>query len=125
MLHGVDLSGKAFLDIGSDKGGVIISAYMLGCRASAGVEYENDLHIIAMADIQKLGLSSHCASYNCDAVAGGDRCPREGGGGGGCPGAGGVGSRGGVRWASGGRLCMGLTLPLYFDASPTNTYHAM
>jgi 16S rRNA G966 N2-methylase RsmD len=67
MLKGISLEGKAFLDIGSGKGGVIYYAYQLGCKVAVGIEYEKALHDIAEKNIEKLGLKDYCKSINIDA----------------------------------------------------------
>lgn len=67
MLRGIDLHNMSFLDIGSGKGGAVIYAHQLGCTPSVGIEYEQYLHAIALRNITRLGLSSHCTSYNLDA----------------------------------------------------------
>ncbi len=67
MLKDVDLTDKKFLDIGSGKGGVVIYAKQLGCKMSAGVEYEEFLHKIAINNFKILNMSSLCDSINLDA----------------------------------------------------------
>ena len=67
ILHGMDLRNRSLLDIGSGKGGVIIFAQQLGCIKTAGIEYEQSLHDIAVRNINKLKLSQACVSYNMDA----------------------------------------------------------
>lgn len=67
MLSGINLQNKKLLDIGSGKGGVIIYSRQLGCINSAGIEYEKNLHEIAVRNINILKMSSNCTSYNLDA----------------------------------------------------------
>jgi hypothetical protein len=58
MLNGINLQNQSFLDVGSGKGGVIIYSRELGCANSAGIEYEKNLHDIAVRNIEKLKLNS-------------------------------------------------------------------
>lgn len=67
ILNGIGLQDRSFLDIGSGKGGAIIYSRELGCKNSAGIEYEKSLHDTAVKNIEKLKLSRHCISYNLDA----------------------------------------------------------
>lgn len=67
MLAGIGLQNQSFLDIGSGKGGVIIYSHQLGCLNSAGIEFEKPLHDIAVKNIERLKLNTHCTSYNLDA----------------------------------------------------------
>jgi 16S rRNA G966 N2-methylase RsmD len=67
ILDGISLQDQSFLDIGSGKGGVIIYSQQLGCKKSAGIEYEKHLHDIAVKNIKILGMESNCKSFNIDA----------------------------------------------------------
>lgn len=67
MLSGINLQIQTFLDIGSGKGGVVIYSHQLGCVNSAGIEYENHLHDIAVSNLSKLGLNKWCTLFNLDA----------------------------------------------------------
>ena len=69
MLARIDYNDKTFLDIGSGKGGAIVFAHQLGCGRSAGIEFETQLHEIALKNIDILQLSDSCTSFNLDARA--------------------------------------------------------
>jgi 16S rRNA G966 N2-methylase RsmD len=67
ILKQIPHAGKALLDIGSGKGGVICYAYELGLKTCEGIEFEEHLHKIAERNIKKLGYSSQVKSTNVDA----------------------------------------------------------
>jgi 16S rRNA G966 N2-methylase RsmD len=67
ILLNIPFHDKSFLDIGSGKGGPIVYARQLGCKLSAGIEYEHNLHLIAEKNIKILGMDANCTSYNVDA----------------------------------------------------------
>ena len=68
ILIGIPLQNKAFLDIGSGKGGCIYYAYKLGCVRSEGIECEKVLHDIAQKNIKILKISSFVVSNYVDAL---------------------------------------------------------
>lgn len=67
MLADIPFSNLSFLDIGSGKGGVIVYASQLGCKLSAGIEFEKELHETAVRNIRILKMEDRCSSYNMDA----------------------------------------------------------
>lgn len=54
-----------FLDIGSGKGAVLTYANRLGFKTSAGIEYSQHFHKIALRNISILGVSDRVKSFNC------------------------------------------------------------
>lgn len=67
MLSAIPYAGKAFLDIGSGKGGPVVFARQLGCSRSAGLEFEEHLNGVAQKNIAILGLEKVCSSIRVDA----------------------------------------------------------
>ncbi len=57
------LDRELFVDCGSGKGSAIIHARKIGFKRSIGVEFAQELHIIAEANIEKLKLKSTDSIY--------------------------------------------------------------
>lgn len=62
-----DISDKSLIDIGSGKGGVICYSKQLGFNNCLGIEYEKNLHEIAVKNIKNLSLGDSVVSVNIDA----------------------------------------------------------
>lgn len=67
MLRHIPYQGKALIDVGSGKGGVICFAYELGASTCEGIEVEEHLHRIAVQNINRLGYSPQVRSTLVDA----------------------------------------------------------
>jgi 16S rRNA G966 N2-methylase RsmD len=60
--------GRSFLDIGSGKGGNLISAHKLGCIRVAGIEKDDSLFQIAERNLSKIGLLEKIEMFCSDAL---------------------------------------------------------
>ncbi len=62
------IKGKKFLDIGSGKGAVVINAIRIGAKSATGIEFNENLHNIAIQNFKVLNQGCVAKSFNADAL---------------------------------------------------------